>query len=154
LLGNGGVVKVLDMGLARLEPGGFGEQPSSDLTHTGAVMGTPAYMAPEQPLDPHAADVRADADSPGCTLYYLLTGRLPCQHASMAQVLLKHQLEEPVGLEQLRPEVPTELVAIVRRMMAKRPEDRYQTAAEVAEALASFGGRDGAPPTESILELL
>jgi tRNA A-37 threonylcarbamoyl transferase component Bud32 len=154
MLGCDGVVKILDMGLARLEQGGPTEHASSELTQTGAVMGTPAYMAPEQALDPRRADIRADIYSLGCTFYYLLTGRVPFVHVSMTQVLLQHQLEEPAALEQLRPEVSGGLATVVRRMMAKRREDRYQTAAEVAATVGSFCCLDGAVPAQSRLHAI
>jgi serine/threonine protein kinase len=144
LLSSDGAVKILDMGLARLEQVSTAEHASSELTETGTVMGTAAYMAPEQALDPRDADGRADVYSLGCTFYYLLTGRAPFVHSSAAQVLLKHQLEEPTAVEQLRPDVPVALGAVVRPMMAKRREGRYQTAAEAAAALEPFCQHDGA----------
>jgi tRNA A-37 threonylcarbamoyl transferase component Bud32/tetratricopeptide (TPR) repeat protein len=153
LLGSDGVVKILDMGLARLEQGSHAEHASSELTQTGAVMGTPAYMAPEQALDPRRTDIRADIYSLGCTFYYLLTGRVPFVHISMTQALLQHQLEEPAALEQLRPEVPADLATVVRRMMAKRREDRYQTAGEVAATVGPFCCPDGQAPAKSTLRV-
>jgi serine/threonine protein kinase/tetratricopeptide (TPR) repeat protein len=140
---DGGVVKILDLGLARLEQAGSTAQPSSDLTQTGAVMGTPAFMAPEQALDSRRADVRADLYSLGCTFYYLLTGRTPFEQVSLAEVLLKHQLAEPEAVEEVRRGVPPSLAGVVRRMMAKLPDLRYQTAAEVAAALEPFCRRGG-----------
>ncbi len=130
-----GRVKILDFGLARFasEAGGGGP-----LTQSGAVLGTPDYIAPEQALDAHAADVRADLYSLGCTLYYLLTGRVPFPGESLTQKLLAHQLSQPEPLGKLRPELPPGLVALVERLMAKKPEDRYQTPAEVAQALAPY----------------
>jgi serine/threonine-protein kinase len=137
-----GVVKLLDMGLARLER--RADDASTTLTQEGAVMGTPDYISPEQALDSHRADIRADLYSLGCTLYYLLSGKVPFPGNSMSEKLLKHQLESPKPVRQLRPEVPQTLAAVVEKLMAKRPEQRYQTPAELAAALAEIqasGGR-------------
>jgi serine/threonine-protein kinase len=131
----GGVVKVLDLGLARLRAETDGAAP---LTHEGAVMGTPDYMAPEQAEDSRSADIRADVYSLGSTLYHLLAGRPPFPGGSLAQKMLKLQRAEPTPLEQLCPDLPPGLADVVRKMMAKRPEDRYPSPAEVADALAPF----------------
>lgn len=146
-----GVVKILDMGLARLENGG-GPQHLS-LTQKGTMMGTPAYIAPEQALDSKTADVRADVYSLGCTLYHLLTGRPPFPDGSLAEILLKHQLAEPEPIEQLRPDAPRELGDIVRKMMAKRPADRYQTPGEVAQALKEFSASEPSALAQSYRRL-
>jgi serine/threonine protein kinase len=131
----GGLVKILDMGLARLiqEEGGVSNE--SGLTKDGFVVGSIDYLAPEQALDAHSADIRADLYSLGCTFYYLLAGRVPFPGEVAMQKLLKHRLEEPTPLAQLRPEVPPGVAAIVRKLMAKEPAQRYQTPAEAAAAL-------------------
>jgi WD40 repeat protein/serine/threonine protein kinase len=130
--GPNGVVKVLDLGLARIS-----DDPdhSGTLTDTGAVMGTPDYMAPEQILDTHAADVRADLYSLGCTLYQLLSGQVPFPGKTVGHKLFRHQTETARPIEELRPEVSPALAAIVRKLMAKKPEDRFQAPAELVEAL-------------------
>src|SRR5262249_5774066 len=87
--------------------------------------------------DFHKAEGRADIYSLGCTFYFLLAGQPPFAGASLAQKLIRHQQSEPPPLEQFRSDVPREVVSVLRKMLAKRPEDRYQTAAEVAAALAS-----------------
>jgi tRNA A-37 threonylcarbamoyl transferase component Bud32 len=138
----GAAVKVLDMGLARLE-GLTGQELA--LTQSGAILGTPDFLAPEQALDAHTADTRSDLYSLGCTLYYLLAGRAPFRAGSLTEVLLKHQTEEPAPLEGLRPDVPPGVAAVVRRLMAKKPEDRFQTPAELAGALAPFAAEGGGP---------
>jgi hypothetical protein len=124
-------LRILDIGSARQEwrPA---EGPS------GALMGTADYIAPEQVLDPHGADTRADIYSLGCTFYHLLTGRPPFPGGSLARKLLDHQKAPPPALRQARPDVPEELETIVGRMLAKKPADRFQTPALVAVALASF----------------
>ncbi|HZT81193.1 MAG TPA: serine/threonine-protein kinase, partial [Gemmataceae bacterium] len=143
LLTRSGVVKVLDMGLARFRSAAVEESSGGALTQDGAVMGTVDYIAPEQAMNSRGVDIRADIYSLGCTLYHLLAGRPPFPDGSSLEKLLKHRLEEPVPVERLRPEVPPGVAAVVRRLMAKRPEDRYPTPAEAAAALA---GAPSAPP--------
>jgi len=141
-----GLVKLLDLGLARLNeaPSREGVQPA--LTQLGTVMGTPDFMAPEQARDPRAADIRSDIYSLGCILYYCLAGQAPFPGGNAVEKMMHHQIDEPAPLESLRPEVPAELAVIVRRLMAKQPGQRYQTAAAAAEALAPFA--TNAPPVE------
>jgi hypothetical protein len=98
-------------------------------------MGTPDYIAPEQALDSHRVDIRADLYSLGCTFYFLLSGRVPFPGGEMMDKLVRHQREEAKSIDFLRPEVSGEVAAIVRRLMAKRPEERFQTPAELALAL-------------------
>jgi WD40 repeat protein/serine/threonine protein kinase len=131
-----GTVKILDMGLAQIQ-NPAGDESATTLTQEGAVMGTPDYIAPEQARSSHNVDIRADVYSLGCTLYFLLTGKVPFPGGTLTQKLLKHQLEEPRPVEQLRPETPPAVGAVVRRLMAKEPVDRYQTPAEAAEAIAA-----------------
>lgn len=129
-----GVVKVLDMGLARF----FNPDENDLLTkkYDENVLGTADYLAPEQAVDSHAVDIRADLYALGGTFYFLLTGRSPFPDGTVAQKLLSHQSREPVPIQKLRPEVPDEIVAVVRRLMAKEPADRYQTPAELLAVLA------------------
>jgi serine/threonine-protein kinase len=127
---DGGVVKILDMGLARLDANP--DDTASDmLTQEGAVVGTLDFLAPEQAQDSRLADIRSDLYSLGCTFYFLLAGRAPFAGGTATEKLLKHRLEEPEPIEKVRPEVPPGVAAIVRMLMAKRPEDRYQTPAEL-----------------------
>jgi len=127
-----GVVRLMDLGLAR-----FVESNEAQLTIQleGRVLGTANYCSPEQAIDSHRADARADIYSLGCTLYFLLAGRPPFHEGSLAQRLLAHQNQQPDGLETLRPDVPPALCSLLRRMMAKSPKDRIATAGEVAQAL-------------------
>jgi serine/threonine-protein kinase len=142
-----GLVKILDLGLARLRPAGeatseFTEKYASSLTPVGAVMlGTADYLAPEQALDFHRADIRSDIYSLGCTFYYLLTGQPPYPGGNLAQKVAKHLHAAAPAVEQVRLEVPAPVAAVVGKMLAKRPEDRYQTPAEVATALAPLCAR-------------
>jgi hypothetical protein len=130
-----GRVKVLDLGLAR-----FLQDQIADPARTreGTGMGTPDYAAPEQFKDARTADARSDVYSLGCTLYRLLTGRVPFPGSSLSEKCEAHATKEPPPVEELCPEVPGGLALAVQKMMAKRPADRFQSAAEVAEALAPF----------------
>ena len=127
-----GVVKILDLGLARVVQSMEAE---SALTLMGRVMGTPDYIAPEQARDPHNVDGRADIYSLGCTFHFLLTGNPPFPQGGALEKLLMQQLDQPTPVETLRPEVPEAIGAIIRKMMAKDPAQRFQSALEVFEAL-------------------
>ena len=126
-------VKVLDLGLARaIDPD---DMVAPDLTRDHTVVGTPDYMAPEQAKNSKAVDARADIYSLGCTLYFLLTGQAPFPTGNALQKLMAHQLEQPAPLQGLRPGVTAAVAEIVARAMAKKPDDRFATAGELAAAL-------------------
>jgi serine/threonine-protein kinase len=131
-------VKVLDMGLARLSQGADAALTAAGLTQEGTVMGTPDYMAPEQAEESTGVDTRADVYSLGCSLYFLLAGRVPFPGGTLAQKLRKHAQAEPAPLSAACDDVPAGLAAVVRKMMAKRPAERYQTPGELAAALELF----------------
>jgi WD40 repeat protein len=148
LLTADGRVKVLDFGLARF----VSEMPPGEgLTPSGAVVGTPDYMAPEQARDPRTADIRADLYALGCTLYYLLAGRPPFAGGTALQTLLAHQDEAPPPLAGPRPDVPPALDEVVARLLAKEPARRYQSPAEVADALAPFTDPVAAVPVPPVV---
>ena len=132
-----GTAKVLDMGLARFANTGEGDE-TGGLTQDGVVMGTLNYLSPEQAIDSHRVDTRADIYSLGCTLYHMLTGQVPFPGGTAARKLMKHQMQQPTPIAQLTPDVPGDLVRVVAGMMAKRKEDRYQTPVEVAGALVPW----------------
>ena len=144
--GDWGTVKILDMGLARIA--GLPEQDDQDrLTSSGQVMGTMDYMAPEQALDTHQADPRSDIYSLGCTMYRLVTGDPPYRADTFAKLFLMHR-EAPIpSLCDARPEVPEALDAVCRRMLAKKPEDRYQSMGEVVDRL---GGGHTSPKASEL----
>ncbi len=140
-------VKILDFGLAKVISEATAQL---SLTASGAYMGTPEYCAPEQATDARQADTRADIYSLGCTLYALLAGRPPFQGDVAVLTALAHMSKEPTPLPEVRPEVPAELWAVVARTLAKDPAQRYQTPAELAQALAPFckkGQGQAAAPT-------
>jgi serine/threonine protein kinase len=128
-----GVVKILDMGLARL----VGKETASSQSDQ-RVLGSVDYLAPEQALEGPNFDHRADIYSLGCTLYFLLSGHPPFPEGELTERIMKHQAEEPRPIREIRPEVPGDLAAICQRMMAKRPEDRFQSAAEISQLLADW----------------
>jgi serine/threonine-protein kinase len=130
-----GVVKVLDLGLARFDDEG---KASLTVIHDENVLGTADYLAPEQAVDSHGVDGRADIYSLGCSLYFLLTGHPPFPDGTLGQRLMKHQKEPPPDIRKDRPDAPQDLLAICLKMMAKRPPQRQQSMAEVAAALGDW----------------
>jgi len=147
------IVKILDLGLARLQQPLLGSR-TTDLTMLSGdsvTQGTPDYMAPEQALDFHSAGMPADIYSLGCTFYYLLTGKPPFAGGSIAEKLMAHQQAEPRGLDELRKRLPPPVLAILRKMIAKAPRDRYAGAGQVAEALAPHVGQGRA--TDSTMKV-
>jgi serine/threonine protein kinase/WD40 repeat protein len=134
LLGTDGTVRLLDLGLARRNVTDEDNR-STSLTDTGMTMGTPDYVSPEQITDSKRVDIRADLYSLGCTLYHLLTGRPPFPGGTLGLKLVKHQTEQPEVITALRADVPAGLAAVVQKLMAKNPEERYQSPAEVAAVL-------------------
>ena len=132
LTNQGKIIKILDMGLARPD---FSQDDSSTLTQEGSVMGTPDYIAPEQARDSHSVDIRADIYSLGCTLFYLLTARVPFPGGTLTEKLLKHQMDRPTPVRSLRPEVTPVVEAVLNKMLAKKPEERFQTPAPLAAVL-------------------
>jgi len=147
LLSKKGEVKVTDFGLSRC----FSTDAPLHLTQSGVTMGTPLYMSPEQvrgqPVDP-----RSDIYSFGVTCYHLLSGEPPFRGATAFDVALQHVQGEVRPLGSIRPDLPPELCAIVHKMMAKRPEDRYQSAREILGDLARFRAGAGLPAsTMSVL---
>jgi tRNA A-37 threonylcarbamoyl transferase component Bud32 len=134
-----GTVKILDMGLARLQSGMGDDWSSLVSAKRGvAIVGTGDYLAPEQAMDYHAVDIRADIYSLGCVLYFLLTGRPPFPDGTIAQKLLKHQQAIPAKVSLYRRDVPPQVDTVLSKMMGKRPEYRYATPADVANALAAL----------------
>src|SRR5262245_46639906 len=129
------LVKILDLGLARFASE---TEDSGDLTRSGQVLGTPDYIAPEQARSTRTADIRADIFSLGCTLFEMLTGRLPFPGTTVMEKLMARATQDAFRVRQYRPDVPAALDEIIARMLARDPQSRYATPAEVAQALAPF----------------
>ena len=132
LLDAAGVLKVMDFGVARLV------ERSTSVTEAGLVIGTPAYMPPEQ-LMGEKVDARSDLFAAGVVLYECLTGRPPFEASSVVSLVAKLLSQEPQPPTALNPEVPPALSALVLQLLAKKPEDRVQSAAELVEQLGSLG---------------
>lgn len=130
-----GVVKLLDMGLALVSAD---EQESLTVVNNENVLGTADYLAPEQALNSHGVDHRADIYGLGCTFYFLLTGKPPFGGGTLAQRIAKHQTEMPALIRTHRPDCPAELEVICGKMIQKNPQYRYQSAGEVADVLQQF----------------
>lgn len=133
------IIKILDLGLARVIrlPGEMASPAVSSGTCTpeGTMMGTPDYMSPEQAFAPQDADIRSDLYSLGCTFYYLLAAKVPFPGGTIFQKVDMHRSQPPQAIDRLRPGLPANVVHIVGKLMAKRPEDRFQTPAELLAAL-------------------
>ena len=146
LVDRNGIVKILDMGLAR-----FFHDTDDILTkkYDENVLGTADYLAPEQALDSHGVDIRADIYSLGATFYFILTGRPPFSEGTVAQKLIWHQTRQPKSVRSLRPDVPAEMAAVLEKAMSKDPAQRYQTPLAMGEALAPWTQTPIPPPPES-----
>jgi len=135
LVNKAGVVKILDLGLAL-----FAEDTDASLTmeYNDKVLGTADYLAPEQAINSHKVDHRADMYGLGCTLYFLLTGHPPFPEGSIASRIIKHQNEMPQDIRKDRPDCPGELEGVCVKMMQKDPRYRYTDCIQVAEVLEAW----------------
>ena len=146
-------VKILDLGLAVLRTE---DKRGSGLTEQGQILGTIDYMAPEQWEDSRAVDIRADIYSLGCSFYHLLAGKPPFdseEHSSLMKQMWAHALAPVPPLRERRPDVPEHLTAVLDRMLAKKPADRFGTPAEVAAALAPQEAEISRPKSSAIRSL-
>lgn len=135
LVNSNGVIKLLDLGLAL-----FSDDTQASLTidYNDKVLGTADYLAPEQALNSHTVDSRADIYGLGCTMYFLLTGHPPFPEGTIAQRIAKHQSTMPPDIRTERPEVPGELEGICFKMIQKDPKFRYPNCTTVAEVLEQW----------------
>ena len=139
-------VKVLDFGIAKLTDAATVGPAQQKLTSTNAMLGTPAFMAPEQARGLTDVDARADIYAIGATMYQALTGRLPFEAASVPALLFKIVEKDPEPLRDLRPDLPADFVALVERAMAKERDTRFSTADEMRRALAPWSGLPASIP--------
>lgn len=159
MINDQGIVKVADLGLVKtpeLEEDEIDEDSDAltvaraNVTTVNARLGTPAYMSPEQAENASKVDHRADIYSFGCTLYAMLSGRPPFRGESAVEVISKHKSEKPQPVDKVIPNCSPELAAVVQKMMAKNPADRYANFTEVIEVLQKFlerAGKDRGPTT-------
>jgi serine/threonine-protein kinase len=156
LINSAGKVKILDLGLAL-----FADEAQASLTidFNDKVLGTADYLAPEQALNSHKVDHRADLYGLGCTMYFMLTGHPPFPDGTIAQRIAKHQKEMPKEIRKIRPECPGELEGICWKLMQKDPKFRYASAAQTAEVLEAWLAKykklapAGGVPSDSSLNL-
>ncbi len=121
-----GTLKILDFGLARFASQQNAPPDQTGLTQDNATLGTPDFIAPEQARDARRADIRADIYSLGCTLYFLLAGRVPFPSGTAIEKVMSHCQQEPTPLSQLRSDLPEEVIRIVQRMTCKDPAERFK----------------------------
>ncbi|MCA9077185.1 MAG: serine/threonine protein kinase [Planctomycetaceae bacterium] len=140
-----GRAKLVDLGLARKRD----PQATNDLTVDGTTLGTFDYISPEQAKDPKKVDVRSDIYSLGCTLFHMLTGEPPYPKGTMLQKLLDHQAKGIPDASERNPRIPPELSAVVRKMMASEPNDRYATPERLIDDLKLMAHRCGLRPVQN-----
>ncbi len=135
LVDRNNVVKLLDLGLARFTDD---TQASLTVAYDENVLGTADYLAPEQAIDSHGVDARADVYGLGCSMFFLFTGSPPFPEGTLPQRLMMHQKHPPPNIREKRQDAPEDLIKICLKMMAKKPENRFQTASQVAQILRKW----------------
>ena len=150
LVNQQGEVKVLDLGLALLDEQVY----EGRITHIqeDTILGTADYLAPEQALDSHKVDARADIYALGGVLYFCLAGHPPFPEGSVSKRLLDHQQSEPTSILIDRPDAPEDLVALCKKMMSKNPDHRQQSAKEVVQDFEDWLIRNGYAEAEEFAE--
>ncbi|MFO0841368.1 MAG: protein kinase [Gemmataceae bacterium] len=133
-------VKLTDLGLARMI-----NEEEFRVTRAGTTVGTVDYMSPEQARDSSLADVRSDIYSLGCTMYHMLAGQPPFAEGGIGERIYKHMAADPPDVRQLNPHVSVALWTVLRRMLAKHMDDRFQTPQELIDALRSISHADAQP---------
>lgn len=144
--GQGGVIKLLDLGLARPAGAAVPRGDSAAASALGDAGGTPAYLAPELALADAVPSVQSDLYSLGCTFYFLLTGQVPYAGSTWSEIILRHQLDAPAAITHLRPDLPAEVAVLVYRLLEKDPAQRPSSAAELALLLETALSSEAALP--------
>lgn len=135
-----------DFGIARITQAG-----SEGLTQTGFAVGTPGYMAPEQGLGMHNIDAHADIYALGVTIFQMLTGQMPYPADTPMAVILRH-IQDPIPrISELENSIPPEVDEIIMKALAKKPEERYETAGDIADALTKIAGASSITATPKML---
>jgi serine/threonine protein kinase len=124
------VVKLTDLGLARHD-----DDADYRVTKAGSTVGTVDYMSPEQARDSHGTDIRSDIYSLGCTAYHMLAGHPPFAEGGLGERVYRHMETPPPDVREFNPQVSASLWGVLRRMLAKKPEERFQTPTELLQAL-------------------
>ena len=144
-----GTAKLADLGLA------IDLSEEDHVTREGATVGTFDYVAPEQARHSHAADIRSDIYSLGCSIYHMCLGQVPFPSPSLPEKLFAHQALEPKPLDQLIPGFPAGLAGVIQRMMRESPDERYATPLQVVQALDPYteepSGTDSAMPETALV---
>jgi len=135
LVDRNNLVKLLDLGLARFTDD---TQASLTVAYDENVLGTADYLAPEQAIDSHGVDFRADIYGLGCSMFFLFMGHPPFPEGTLPQRLMMHQKHPPPDIREKRPDAPEDLIKICLKMMAKKPENRFQTSNQVAQILRKW----------------
>ena len=135
------VIKVGDLGLAKWT----GDEDAAGMTQSGVVMGTPFYISPEQVRGARDVSTRTDIYSLGATLYHLVTSKIPYDGSSPAVIMSMHMNSPVPEPSKVNPALDRDICAIIRKMMAKKPDDRYQTMDEVDAVLAEYLSRSSHP---------
>src|SRR5205085_5442692 len=139
---------VLDFGIAKIQvPEGVRD---IDITAANLVIGTPQYMSPEQCSQSGPVDARSDIYSLGIIAYEMLAGRVPFTGESPTVIMMKQVQDEPPSITEARPDFPAAMAAVIKRVLAKQPTDRFQTAGEFANAVADASIAAGAQRDEVI----
>lgn len=146
-----GIVNILDMGLARFSDSADAAT-QAELTGTGTIMGTVDYMSPEQALSTKSADARSEIYSLGITLYYLLTAKPAYAADSIMARMMAHASQPIPSLQDGLPDIPADVQSIFAKMVAKKPDDRYQTMTEVPVDLESCLNSNAGASLNSVME--
>jgi serine/threonine protein kinase/putative intracellular protease/amidase len=153
IVARNGRIKILDFGLATLHDTEKANE-TRELTQTGVVMGSPDFISPEQASDAKKADSRSDIYSLGCTLYFMLSGRVPFEYNSVAEKIGAHLHVPPPDPRTVRPDIPDDLAQYTLQMMAKSVDQRPQSYVEIMNFLRNYAKQSSDKPASSQHEAL